>query len=51
MYSDMYMVAHTNKSFRSQLMNKYPYFASEITLLTKNLVSNIEAAGDPASSA
>ena len=36
-----------NKSFRSQLMNKYPYFVFDITLLTKNLVSNIKATGDP----
>ena len=48
MYSDLSMVVHKNKSFRSQLMNRATSFASDITLLTRSLISNIEAAGDPA---
>ena len=49
-YSDVSMVVYKKKSFRSQLMNRAPYFASDITLLTKSLVSNIEDAVDPVSS-
>ena len=45
------MVVHKNKYFMSQLMNRYPSFAYDITLLTKLLVYNMEAAGEPASRA
>ena len=47
MYSDLTVVEHKKKSCRSHLMNIDTSFASEITLLTKFLVYNIEVAGDP----
>ena len=51
MYYDVYMVVHKKKSFVPQITNQAPSFVYEITLLTKSLVSNIEAAGEPASRA
>ena len=50
-YSDVSMVVHKKQYFGSQLINQAPYFASDIILLNKILVSNIEAAGGPDSRA
>ena len=47
MYSDLSIMVHKKKHFRSQLMNWAPYFACDITLLTKSLVYNMEAEGEP----
>ena len=49
MYFPVSMAEHKNKSLSSQLMNVAPSFASDITLLNKMLIYNIEDAGDTAS--
>ena len=49
MYSDVSIVEYKNKYFRSKLMNLVTYFTSDITLLTKKIVFNIEDVGDPLS--
>ena len=49
MYAYVSMVVQKKESFMSQLVNQAPSFASDITLLNKMLIYNIEDAGDTAS--
>ena len=50
MYSDSFIGEARKKSFKSQLINLAPFFASDMVMLIHNLVSTRLDAGDPASS-
>ena len=50
MYLGVFIVDARKKSFKSQLMKWEPLCAVLMTLLSKILVSNIDAAGAPVSS-